>query len=376
MSSLQTRNTATGKPRYRYIPYPEKRYKKTTKKKKAFDLRGKHTKESRRLKQQEIARFFNSFSSVPKCDNCSGSDFVPTVDSDASVCTTCGLVDYKSRVIDGCTNIALDFPRGSAPYLHRNYLAERLLQACGKEPKFTTSEKNKINIVWSLLHDQDRVRWGNSSRTFSKYRFKQICRVLSKLEPSGNRWKQKLERWWQAREVIYGKDLTWNTLDDYHIYMIKILFDPIASCFDQHFRSKDRRMHNIPKLNIIILILLYNISEDSLVKYGWYFLAKNLVSPTEAILTDFERIKSIIEKVNLDFKDHIVKRDTRKESYQWLQKHKYVVPELDYLVSLASDSQEGHLCVLQFYSHGSLLYDRSIEIISSDAVGTPNNDVL
>lgn len=327
--------------------------------KKKGDKRGKHTNESRRLEKEENDRFFNSLAVVNLCDNCSGIDFVPTVDGDAMACTSCGYVS-KSRIIEGCTDIALDF-HGSAPYRHRNYFAERLLQASGREPSFTSSEENKINVVWSLLHGEDRVLWGNDPRTFSKYRFKQILWVLDYLEP-GKRWKQKLEKWWQAREIIYGRDPSWNTLDEHHCYKLKVLFDPIASCFDQYFRSRKPREHNIPKLNIIILILLYNISEESLVKYGWFFLSKNIVQPTKSVLNDFNRIKIVIDKVNSDFINSIIRRDVRRESYQWLQKNKYIVPDLEYLVSLASDSKEGHVCCLQFKSHGSLLSDRTIVI--------------
>lgn len=333
---------------------------KKRKLKKKGDRRGRHTKESRRLKQEEINRFFNSLANISLCDNCTGSSFVPTTDGDANVCTTCGMVTH-ARIIEGCTDILLDF-YDSAPYRHRNYFAERLLQACGKEPSFTTTEENKINVVWSMLHDQDRVRFGNAPGTFSKYRYKQILKTLDVMEPDKG-WKKKLEKWWQAREVVYGPDPTWNTLDDYHCYILKIMFDPIASCFDQHFRAKAPRKHNIPKLNIIILILLYNMSEDAIVKYGWHFLSKNLLVPTKSVRTDYDRIVKVIDKVNSDFTNQLIRPDVRKESYQWLQKHKYVVPELYYLVSLATESKEGHHCMLQHLKHGSLLYDRSIEIV-------------
>ena len=334
-------------------------FEKKRKPKKKDDRRGRHTKESRRLKQEEINRFLNNLATISLCDNCTGSSFVPTVDGDANVCTTCGMVT-RARIIEGCTDVLLDF-YGSAPYLHRNYFAERLLQARGKEPSFTTTEENKINVVWSMLHDQDRVRFGNSAGSYSKYRYRQILRTLNIMEPDQG-WKKKLERWWQSREVIYGPDNTWNTLDDYHSYMLKVLFDPIGSCFDEHFRKKTPGRHNIPKLNVLVLILLYNISEDALVKYGWYFLSKNIIRPTKSVLENYKRAKHIIHKVNEDFINRLIRPDVRKESYQWLQKHKYVVPELDYLVSLATDSKEGHHCMLQHLKHGSLLYDRPIYI--------------
>ena len=329
-------------------------------KRKKGDKRGKHTKLSRLQKQAENKRFFDSISVLPSCRECNGIDFVPTTDGDSTACTGCGCVG-TARIIDGCTDILLDF-HGSAPYKHRNYLAERLQQARNREPRFTTSEQNKIHVVWSYLHDRDRDTWSNDPRSFSKHRFRQLLRVLNDLEPE-HRWKQKLERWWQAREIIYGKDGTWETLDDYHTYMIKTLFDPFACYFALHFKKAEPGNHNIPKMDLIILVLLYNISPESLMKYGWYFLSKNIVWPTKSTYNDHQRIKVIAEKVNEEFVQRSKKPDVRQQSYAWLHKNRYQVPELDLLAYLAMESCEGKIIYNQLCLYDDPLRNTEIALV-------------
>lgn len=318
---------------------------KTKRRVKKEDRRGKHTKASREIKRRENQRFFDSISRVIVCVECSGTDFVPTEDGDTNVCTQCGLVN-SNRIIEGTTDILLD-SRGSGPYKSRNYCAERILQARGLDPPFTSSQKAKINVVWSVLHDTKRDVWGNRASTFSKYRFRQILRILDKLEP-GKRWKQKLEKWWQARNVIYGNDPTWETMDDYTALQLKVLFDPFAFYFNEKYKKNSPGEHNVPKMDLVYLVLLYNVSEEALQKYGWYFLSKSIVWPTKSTHKDYQRIKNVTECVNKEFVHSNKKRFVRSQSYAWFNKKKYVVPDLDYLVWMAYDSPEGRWTVNQF----------------------------
>jgi len=317
-------------------------------KRKKGDKRGKHTKETRLKRQAENKRFFDSISVLPSCRECNGIDFVPTTEGDSHVCTGCGCVG-TARIIDGCTDVLLDF-HGSAPYKHRNYLAERIQQARNREPRFTTSEANKISVVWSALHDRDGDTWSNDPRSFSKYRFRQLLRILNELEPD-RRWKQKLEKWWQAREILYGVDDSWHQLDDYHSFMIKILFDPFACYFALHFKKAEPGTHNIPKMDLIILVLLYNISPEALMTYGWYFLSKNIVWPTKSTEIDHQRIQEIADKVNEEFVQRSKKPDVRQQSYAWLHKNHYTVPDLDLLAYLAMESPEGKIVYNQLVSY-------------------------
>lgn len=327
-----------------------------------IDLRGRHTKASRAQKRLEHERFMASLDLYPTCSNCSGVEFVPTTDGDTYACTGCGLLS-ESRIIEGVTDVSTVCNR-SAGYDHRNYVAERLRQACGRDPAFTESEKNKITVLYGILGDLQVHRSGvkagfgflGSCKSFSKYRFRQICQLLDKLEP-GRRWKQKLEKWLQARQVIFGtlKDLS--TLDDWHCMMLKVLFDPVGCYFDQHFRKNERGSHNIPKIDLILLVLLYNISEESLARYGWYFLSKNIVWPTKSTLDDYQRIDLLLDKINLEFLKMPKKKNVRTQSYVWLRKNNYTVPDLDYLVHVAACSQEGHWMVNQLQYHGDPHYD-------------------
>lgn len=303
------------------------------------DRRGKHTKESRRQKLDEAKRFFDSIVASITCDNCAGNAFVPTDEGDATVCTCCGLVS-NTRLIDGASDMLCEF-RGSLPYKSRNYFAERLQQARNREPRFTTSEANKINYVWSVLHDQDRNTWGNAAKTFSKQKFRQICRILDEVEP-GKRWKQKLEKWWQARAVIYGEDRSWETLDEYHTFMLKVLFDPFACFFQLYFKytPENTKKRNIPKIDLVILVLLYNISEEALSRYGWYFLSKNIVWPTTSTLEHYDTMCQIFDRCNEEFTNCAKKPGVRAQSYVWLHKNHFVVPDYKYLIYLALDSKE------------------------------------
>ena len=321
---------------------------KTKASRKKDDRRGRHTKESRARKAQETALFYRLSVAATTCANCNGAVFVPTSDSDTFACTSCGYVTNE-RVVDGACDFTM-LTSGSPRYRHINYFAERIQQCRNREPRFTASEQNKINVVWSELHDQDGITWSGSPKSFSKHRFRQICRILNELEP-GRRWKQKLERWWQARVLLYGHDSDWNTLDDYHSMVLKDLFMPIACWFDQYYKSQEAP-HNIPKLDLIFLVLLYNISEESVQRYGWYFLSKNIVWPTKSTLSNYHRIRDICDSVNREFADKrtLAKRHKISErAMRWCSRNRYVVPELDLLVYLAKESREGfctynHLC--------------------------------
>ena len=333
---------------------------KLKRKPKKEDRRGKHTKASREQKRREDKRFFDSISVLQCCVECGASDYVPTDDGDSSVCIGCGLVS-GNRIIEGTTDVLLD-TFGSAPYRPRNYCAERLRQARGCDPRFTEAQRDKINLVYSALHDSEPSTWGNGAETFSKYKFRQICRVLDELEP-GKRWKQKLEKWWQAREVLFGPDPSWETLDEWTCLQLKVLFDPFASYFTGRFKRNEAGSHNIPKMDLVLLVLLYNLGEEVLQRYGWYFLSKNIVWPTASTLKDYERIKEIAECVNQEFSRSAKKPFVRSQSYAWFHKNKYIVPDLDWLVWLAYDSSEGHIVYNQFCIENDPLKNVHVKLV-------------
>lgn len=334
--------------------------KTTRKKPKKDDRRGKHTKESRDKLRAETRRFFDSLHRASVCIECGASDFVTTQDGDTTACTSCGLLS-GNRVIDGATDVLTEF-HGSAPYRCRNYFAERIRQARGLDPRFTTSRKNKINVVWTMLHDRDGKTWTNNGKSFSKHRFRQICGVLDQMEP-GRRWKQMLEKWWQAREAIYGLDQVTPVLDETTSHELKVLFDPLAAYFSLKFKKDIPGSHNIPKMDLLILVLLYNISEESLQKYGWYFLSKNIIWPTESTLHDYDRIKQLAESVNEDFTKRSKKPFVRNQSYAWLNKNQYKVPPLDDLIWFAYDSTQGRIVYNQLCTYDDPLREVTVKIV-------------
>jgi len=351
----------------KHVPLPKTiakariRIKKRLAQKKKEDRRGRHTKESRAKKQLEIQKFLADATATTICPNCYGTVFVPTSDSDSYACVVCGFVTNE-RIVDGACDFT-QLPPGSPRYRHINYFAERIQQCRNREPRFTASEQNKINVVWSALHDQDRDAFSGSPKSFSKYRFRQICGILSELEP-GRRWKQKLERWWQARVLLYGHDSDWNTPDDIHARLLKDLFVPLACWFELYFK-REGEAHNIPKLDLIFLVLLYNISEESVRRYGWYFLTKNIVWPTKSTLQNYERIEKICAAVNTQINDKKTlarRNNVPLRAINWFHENQYTVPELDYLVELAIDSREG-ICTYNHLCTDGEINDKEINIV-------------
>ena len=320
------------------------------------DMRGKHTKESRAKKRLEEEIYRNSLNLTPSCANCTKTDFVLTYDLDSPVCTGCGCVSNDRNVVGACDPQQL--VTRSLKYMHCHYWAERIRQFCNLEPRFTESEQDKICIVWNELHAKDPQTWSNSATSFSKYRFKQLLAVLDKVEP-GKRWKQKLERWWQAREIIYGHDPTYAIGDEYTSHMLKVLFDPFARYFATQFKNSTSGQHNIPKTDLIFLLLLYNISPDHLRKHGWYFLNKNILAQKESIEADYARIEEICKAVNDNLRSKAKLSGVRRESYVWFGKNNYKVPPLSKLVKYACSSNEGKNVLKQLNYHGSY-FDKKI----------------
>ncbi len=306
--------------------------------KKKNDGRGKHTKQSRLAKKIDTANYIRNNVVTPCCSNCTGTNFVPTDDNDALVCTTCGMVS-NNLLIEGACDITEPRPC-SAAYRQRNYFAECILHASACDPRFTSAEQSKISMVWSALHDKDPLTWSLKADSFSKFRFQQICRILDRIEPN-KRWKQKLERWLQAKTVIYGDKEDFSLPDEYTCMTLKILFDPIAKFFETRFKKNEPGKHNIPKMDLIFLVLLYNIGPEAVKQHGWYFLSKNIIWPSNAIEKDYARIRHITRAVNTEFLKKNRQSHVRSESYAWLNKHKYTVPALEDLVMLALSSDEG-----------------------------------
>lgn len=316
------------------------------KKRKVDDRRGRHTKESRRLLREAREKYSTDIQQLHKCEEC-GTELQgnKTSDRDREVCNGCGMVQ-EDVVLDKQVEGFIVFNEKSM-YLHRNYFSERMSQWIGQDPPFTNSEMSAIHSVWSELHETNPYIWTNNRNSWSKSKFGEICRLLDSCKPNMN-WKKKIEKWIQAENVVYG----WLDLsilpDDAIIEEMKILFDPIAFVFNKYFKDKKGK-HNIPKLDVICLFLLYNISEQALKQYGWYFLNEFIVWESESMIATHWRASEILQFINENwFKlPHI--KFVREDSLKWLLFNTYKIPTLSKMCDIVRCSEKGQNTIEHLY---------------------------
>ena len=293
------------------------------KKRSTTDKRGKHTKKDLEEKKQRLKfEYEMRQKSKPSCDECGSNEIGSTHEGDRLVCYECGFVlDNHINISNVPTEFVLQL---SNKYLHRNYFSERIKQFQGLDPRFTNIQAIQITKVNEWLCEK-YSDWPRSIYSFSKKHFGQICRILDILQPKG-RWKQKVEKWLQGRDIIFGQDPA--HVHDAHsvAYDLRVLFDPIAHAFATKFKSS--KTHNIPKLDLVILILMYNINKETLAQYGWYFMNDDIYWETDAILKDYHRIKDILEWLNENFNDLVNPKPIRRDAKVWLKKRNYKIPEI------------------------------------------------
>lgn len=321
------------------------------------DKRGKHTKKDLEAKKQRLQKEFERlFSSRPSCEECSSFNTGETSEGDCLVCLDCGFV------LSSHTNItkvppSFVFPL-SAKYLHRNYFSERIKQFQGTDPPFTNIQALQIVKVDSWINEKYHGQWPRSIYSFSKKHFGQICRILNHIQPK-ERWKQKIEKWLQGRDIIFGQD-PMHTKDMATIsHRLRELFDPVAFAFENKFKKDD--VHNIPKLDLVSLILLYNISKSALGDYGWYFLNEDIYWETDAIIKDHEKILEILEWLNECFNNVPRTKNIRREAKTWLKKNKYKLPSLGTLKNIVlSNERSARL------SGANIFFDFKINLIANN----------
>ena len=316
------------------------------KKRKIDDRRGKHTKQSRLRQLEERERYLKSLERENICEEC-GTKLKgdTTSDGDREVCHGCGMVQ-DNVVLDKQVEGYIAFNEKSL-YLHRNYFSERMSQWVGRDPVFSSSERSAIHSCWSKLHETNPYIWSNSRYSWSKSKFGEICRLLDACQPNKN-WKKKIEKWTQAETVIYGT-LDNNIFpDDGTIEEMKILFDPIAFVFNKYFKDKNGK-HNIPKLDIICLILLYNISENSLKQYGWYFLNEFIVWESESMILAHQRTSRILKFINENWFNIPHVKFVREDALKWLLFNKYKIPTLQKMCDIIRCSEKGQSIIEHLY---------------------------
>lgn len=305
--------------------------------KRSEDKRGKHTKRGR--KNQPISEIC-----YPVCENCKtilDINFY-TSDMDAIVCRNCGVCD-PNPVFDTdifCKEIV---NKGSPLYQHRNYFAERILQARNMEPRFTSKELDILDSIYNIFLSNYPGEW--DEHRISKARFGRICRLINKKYPN-TVFTRRQERWLQYRIYCTGEIGITLPLDIANI--LKDFFIPYSFFFVKYQEKIEKKRSNITSLDMIILLIMYNICPDWVSYYGWYFLTKNIVNKTNSVIEDISKIEKIFSLLNENLNNYCIPR-MPKSCYEYfvVMKKKLKVCELDTLINLCCLHDMGQLQ----YSH-------------------------
>lgn len=261
------------------------------------DRRGKHTKqqrlEAKKEAAEQYARLHVDDSSV-FCHNCSApsTSFVPSSDDDCLVCCQCGATQDDNNIVD--TRTFTSVSNRTTCYRHCNYFSERLKQATNTEPGFTRDELCQIKGVFNSFKDQNPLLWNQT--TFCKTRFGTICKLLNVIDPN-EKWVQKQERWFQAMEFLFGPVDNYFLIDSTSETLLKNLYEIVTLVFVYFIKDKEER-HNMPNIDLVVLILLYNMPQEALERHGWYFLSPKIYWEDQSIAKSYRLVQLIIDAIN------------------------------------------------------------------------------
>lgn len=312
------------------------KFSRRFKKKKKQDRRGKHTK----IERLTAIRAAKATIVNPTCRECKSplDRACKTIEGDAIVCTYCGLVDNNT-----CFDIeppVYDYVPRSPFYKHKNYFAERLLQARNTEPRLSNKELDIISIVYDTYRDLCPLLW--AERNFTKKHCGTICRLIKKKYPQSP-FNRRIERWYQYRVYLCG-----STLSEIPLQValhLRFLFDAYAEFFLIYLEENALQRRNITKLDLVILVLLYNLNYQHVNNYGWYFLNHNIVNKTPSVYRDRESIKSICKIINERILNH-KSSNIKSNCYKWFRDgNRLKVPSVDKILDMCLVTPMG---VLQY----------------------------
>lgn len=340
------------------------RFLDKNKKYKIKDRRGRHTKAERLARIREAKKTIVPY----RCRGCDSvlDMSIRTTEGDAVVCTNCGLVD---------DNICFDFeapiythvPR-SPLYRHRNYFAEKLLQARNKEPRLSDKELDIISIIFDIYQEECPEIW--NERNFTKRHMGQICRIIKSVYPKSP-FCRRIERWYQYR--VYLSGTSGCTLDFHIASQLRVLFDAYVHYFLVHLEETDSDRKNITQLDLVILVLLYNLDKNLLSKYGWYFLNHNIVNRTPSIRRDLDLIKKVCDIVNnrlLNEKKHY---DITTLCYVWFRKKGGLkVPSLKNILNRCMENPMGLMQYANYKTSNTSGFIHYLESINHPDNHEPN----
>lgn len=317
------------------------------KKKSRIDRRGRHTKEDRIAKRKAVIQI-----DPQSCRKCNSvlDPAIRTEEGDALVCKYCALVDdrlcfdYETPMLhsDIHTNV----------YRHKNYFAERLLQARDKEPRFTDKELDLFSSVYDIYRLQCPLLW--SEEKFTKKHAARICRLIVKHYPRST-FRRRLERWYQYRNYICGKVNNELPLDIANA--LKILFDAYSHYFLVYISENKLCRRNITQLDLVILVLLYNLGPEVLAAHGWYFLNHNIMNKTLSTRLDMIRIKAICNLINSNILHMKPSKNISPDCFAWFRSGNILkVPSITTLLNHCMTNPMAYYQFLAYKGNNHLLH--------------------
>jgi hypothetical protein len=315
------------------------------KKSKTYDRRGKHTKADRANKAKRCTKII-----MQNCRGCNSllDQYTRTEEGDALVCTNCALVD------DG---ICFEFETPmvscgvhSNEYRHKNYFAERILQARDEEPRLTSKELDILSSIYDIYRLHCPTLW--AEEYFTKKHAARICRLIVKYYPK-SRFRRRLERWYQYRNYLCGR--TGTELPLHVANALKVLFNVYSHFFSIYIKEMKLCRRNITQLDLVILVLLYNLGPKIIRAHGWYFLTYNILNKTQSTRLDMIRIKGVCRLINENILKAKPTNDIGQECYAWFRAgHRLKVPSLTTLINYSSTNPMAYAQILAYKGHDHL----------------------
>lgn len=317
----------------------------------------------------------NGFYSTDFCFCCgaySDEAFVPTPEYEV-VCKECAAVQPSEKCFEDAIDSTLKSPTA---YKERTYLSERLRLFGNLEPRIPREDFELIGQVYSELesryskiHDEEedperrserlgrigfKGDWfiqhpGNITKDFIQTLLTLIDQTLSpNLRGVTKSFKRKyLERWLQIKILLCGKNYYKNCICDLPDSLLLDDMLALACQVTSIFKNKKdearifTEKRSVPNVDLMFLMILYNIDIFYLRKFGWYFLSKAVREgsapdkPLSAIHGDYDTLCKIFEYLNSQYQHRNPACD---QFICCLEEGKWRTPEkkLQELIQLAS----------------------------------------
>lgn len=247
------------------------------------------------------------------CNSSSDVSFVRTKEYDV-VCTKCGVVQPNETFYYGQTQTLLEL---SPAYQEKTYISERLRQFANLEPRIPRKDLFLIGLVYcefdkinceiidskktntekdDELRDKGLFGWFKANPgDITKETIKKLLQIIDKKIQFTEEIKKGIktksftnkysERWLQIKIFICGEDYYTNHICD--IPDKELLNELLTEAALVSYVYKHKRVEcgisnikkkNMIKIDLLFLLLLYSISEETLKQFGWYFTSKKLHS--------------------------------------------------------------------------------------------------